>query len=235
MAVRTTTSTPANPALPHPRWRLPILGDLLTINPAKPTQTSMRDARTLGSIFERRIVDWPMIVLSGADLIAEINDERACIGVLFKKVRPVARDGLFTAYHHEPNWTKAHNILAPAFTREATTTMTRSIGELLDHWSTRGDRWVDVAEDMNELSLEIISRAGFDYTFDSFTRATVAPSSQPCCADSPTSTATPTCPHCCRKPWPPRRRPVHPRHRLRPSGRRRHHRRPADQRNPRRT
>lgn len=182
MAVSTTTSTPANPALPHPRWRLPILGDLLTINPAKPTQTSMRDARALGPIFERRIVDWPMIVVSGADLIAEINDERAWrkhVGVLFKKIRPVARDGLFTAYHHEPNRAKAHNILAPAFTREAMRgyhdTMTRSIGELLDHWSTRGDRWVDVAEDMNKLTLEIISRAGFDYTFDSFTRATADP------------------------------------------------------------
>ncbi|MGY4102026.1 cytochrome P450 [Nocardia sp. R16R-3T] len=181
MAV-STTSTNLNPALPHPRWRLPFLGDLLTINPVKPTQTSMRDAQQLGPIFERRIVNWPMIVVSGADLIAEINDEANWtkhVGVLFKKIRPVARDGLFTAYNHEPNWAKAHNILAPAFTQASMRgyhqTMGDAVGELLDYWGEREGEKVDVAEDMNKLTLEIISRAGFAYSFDSFTRDDVDP------------------------------------------------------------
>lgn len=182
MAV-TETSPPRNmPSLPHPRWRLPILGDLLTINPLKPTQTSMRDAQALGPIFERRIMNWPMIVVSGADLINEINDEKYwCkhVGVLFKKIRPVARDGLFTAYNTEANWQKAHNILAPAFTQEAMRgyhqSMTDAVDELLDYWAARDGEWVDAAEDMNKLTLEIISRAGFDYSFDSFNRDDIDP------------------------------------------------------------
>lgn len=102
MAISTTPNK-SMPPLPHPRFRLPFLGDLLTINPLKPTQTSMRDAQALGPIFERKIVDWPMIVVSGADLIEEVNNEANWtkhVGVLFKKLRPVGRDGLFTAYNH---------------------------------------------------------------------------------------------------------------------------------------
>ncbi|MGX1778584.1 cytochrome P450 [Nocardia brasiliensis] len=185
MAVSVTSGTrDSNHPLPHPRWRLPLLGDLLTINPVKPTQTSMRDARELGPIFQRKIVNWPMIVVSGTELIAEINNERDwCkhVGVLFKKIRPVARDGLFTAYNHEPNWAKAHNILAPAFTRSAMRgyhdSMNQVVGELVDYWdgfAQSGD-WVDVGEDMNKATLEIISRAGFGYTFDSFARTDVHP------------------------------------------------------------
>lgn len=180
MAMSPTLISGLGSRLPHPRWRLPVLGDLLTMNLAKPTQTSLRDAQQLGPIFERRIVTWPMIVVSGADLIAEINDERAWtkhVGVLFKKIRPVARDGLFTAYNHEPNWAKAHNILAPAFTQASMRsyhhTMTGTIGELLDTWGD--ERWIDVAEEMNRLTLEIIARTGFAFSFDSFSR----PADQP--------------------------------------------------------
>lgn len=167
----------ARPALPHPRWRLPLLGDLLTINPAKPTQTSLADAQRLGPIFERRIVNHPIVIVSGAELITEINDEHNWtkhVAVVLKKLRPIARDGLFTAYNHEPNWAKAHNILAPAFSREAMRgyhpAMTTVIDELLTYWTDREGRWTDVADDTQKLTLEIIARTGFDYTFDSFTR-----------------------------------------------------------------
>ncbi|MBF6477112.1 cytochrome P450 [Nocardia cyriacigeorgica] len=160
--------------LPHPRWRLPVVGDLFTMNVAKPTQTSRRDARRLGPIFERRITNWPMIVVSGADLIAEINDEHHWtkhLGVPLRKLRRVARDGLFTARNDEPAWSAAHNILAPAFTQTAMRsyhqTMAATIGELLDTW---GDTHhiADIAEEMNRLTLEIIARTGFGYSFDSF-------------------------------------------------------------------
>ncbi|WP_068056947.1 cytochrome P450 [Nocardia xishanensis] len=182
MAVRTPSTTESRAPLPHPRWRLPVFGDLLTTDPIKPTQMSMRDAQALGPIFERRIMDWPMIVVSGADLIAEINDEKNWtkhVGVLFKKIRPVARDGLFTAYNSEPNWQKAHNILAPSFTKEAMIgyhdTMNAVAGDLIAYWASRRGQWVDVAEDMNRFTLEVISKCGFDFTFDSFTREKTHP------------------------------------------------------------
>ncbi|WP_431964043.1 hypothetical protein [Nocardia sp. bgisy134] len=54
MAVRTPSTTEPRAPLPHPRWRLPMIGDLLTTDPLEPTQMSMRDAQALGPIFERR-------------------------------------------------------------------------------------------------------------------------------------------------------------------------------------
>src|SRR5690606_40449181 len=55
-----------------------------------------------------------------------------------RKLRRVARDGLFTARNDEPAWSAAHNILAPAFTQTAMRsyhqTMAATIGELLDTW-----------------------------------------------------------------------------------------------------
>ncbi|PQP21181.1 cytochrome P450 [Rhodococcus opacus] len=171
-------TTTTGEALPHPRYRLPLLGDLLTINPAKPTQTSMKDARQLGPIFERLIVNYPMVIVSGPELIAEVNNEDTWtkhVGVLFKKLRPISRDGLFTAYNDEPNWAKAHRILAPGFTQQAMRgyhdTMCETAQELVSAWESKEGGWVDVPEDMNRFTLEVIARTGFDYTFDSFRRA----------------------------------------------------------------
>ncbi|ORB75521.1 hypothetical protein BST46_30715, partial [Mycobacterium timonense] len=66
--------------------------------------------------------DVPVIVLSDAGLIDDVNNEAAWekhVGHSLRKLRPVAGDGLFTAYNHEPNWQKAHNILMPAYTTAA--------------------------------------------------------------------------------------------------------------------
>lgn len=163
--------------LPHPPFRLPILGDLLTVNPSKPTQASMRDARRYGPIFERRIVTYPIVIVTGIDLLGEINDESNWtkhVGVPLRALRRIARDGLFTAYNGEPNWAKAHNILMPAFTQAAMrgyhARMLETTGDLIDYWAAQKG-WVDVAEDMNKYTLEVIARTGFDYTFDSFTGA----------------------------------------------------------------
>ncbi|MGW6726011.1 cytochrome P450 [Nocardia sp. NPDC055029] len=180
----TTTSAPTpHRALPHPKFRLPWFGDLLTTDPVKPVQMSWRDAQNLGEIFERKIMNWPMVVVSGTDLINEVNDEKFWtkhVGVLFKKLRPIARDGLFTAYNHEPNWHRAHNILAPSFTAQSMRsyhdTMCGVADELVDYWSDRAGQWVDTAEDMNRFTLEVIARAGFGgYDFESFGRGTPHP------------------------------------------------------------
>ncbi|MFD6160745.1 cytochrome P450 [Nocardia sp. NPDC060256] len=164
--------------LPHPPYRLPFLGDLLTVRPGKPTQAAMRDARRLGPIYERLIVTYPIVIVSGVDLLAEINNEdhwTKNLSPLFRLMRPIARDGLFTAYNDEPNWHTAHNILGPAFTQAAMrgyhASMADTVAELIDYWSEREGCWVDVAEDTNKFTLEVISRTGFSYSFDSFTRA----------------------------------------------------------------
>ena len=91
-------------------------------------------------------------------------------------MRLIVGDALFTADNDEPNWQLAHDILMPAFTREAMTgyhsIMLDVARELLVRWDAaaqRGHR-IDVSADMTRLTLETIGRAGFGYRFDSFER-----------------------------------------------------------------
>lgn len=171
--------------IPHPRFRLPILGDLLTIDFAKPTQGLAVETRKLGSgIFEQRIFKVPVIVLADTALIADVNNEdlwEKYLGHSLYKLRSVAGDGLFTAYNDEPNWRKAHNILLPAFTKTAMLnyhdSMTGTVQELLDTWKTQGANqpWIDIASEANRLTIEIIARAGLGYSFAKLSDRTANP------------------------------------------------------------
>ncbi|OZC56071.1 cytochrome P450 [Rhodococcus sp. 06-621-2] len=172
--------------MPHPSGRLPILGDVLRLSPSTPVQGEMRMAQDLGSIFEIKIVSDHLVVVAGADIAAEIFDEarfaKAIVPPL-TKVRQIAKDGLFTAYNSEPNWAKAHNVLAPAFSqasmRSYHDTMIECVTDLVGYWdkaiagSSRGR--VEVPGDMNKLTLEIIGRTGFGYEFHSFDAAETDP------------------------------------------------------------
>src|SRR5690606_45118 len=99
------------------------------------------------------------------------------VGLGVANLRPVAGDGLFTAYNHEPNWQLAHDVLAPGFHREAMAgyhPMMLDVAErLTDHWdrAAAGGRSVDVPGDMTKLTLETIARTGFGHDFGSFERA----------------------------------------------------------------
>ena len=81
-----------------------------------------KDVAAQGGIVEQKIFNFPVVVVSDPQLIAEVNDEAAWekhVGPSLAKLRSVAGDGLFTAFNDEPNWRKAHNILLPAFSRSA--------------------------------------------------------------------------------------------------------------------
>ncbi|MFC9789344.1 cytochrome P450 [Rhodococcus sp. NPDC127528] len=174
-------ATPAGPsvAIPTPRHRLPVLGDLLSVDPAKPVQKEMRMAAELGPIFERKIVNQRLVVVSGVDLVSEVNDESTwakSLGQPIRKLRGIAEDGLFTAFSNEPNWAKAHNILNPGFSQAALRgyhgSMLRALDGLRSAWdgAAATGRPVDVARDMNRLTLDVIGLAGFGYDFGSFTK-----------------------------------------------------------------
>ncbi|WP_231912348.1 cytochrome P450, partial [Rhodococcus sp. EPR-157] len=163
--------------IPTPRFRLPVLGDVLSIDADKPTQRELEMAAELGPIFERKILRHRLIVVSGADLVAELNDESRFAKFLalpHRKLRALGGDGLFTAFNSEPNWGAAHRILMPGFSREAMRryhhVMTEVASELVEHWNTRTDTSVDVTADLNKLTLENMARAGFGYSFDAFAR-----------------------------------------------------------------
>ncbi|AOW93501.1 cytochrome P450 [Rhodococcus sp. WMMA185] len=164
--------------IPHPRWRVPVLGDVFGLSIRTPLQNSMEAGRPLGPIFERRVFGIRFVFVSGSEMVAELSDDsrfgkHLAPGV--DSLREIGGDGLFTAYDHEPNWDKAHHLLVPAFTKSAMRsyhdTMLDVAGELTEHWDQFVDGGaVDVSSDMTKVTLETIGRTGFSYSFDSFKR-----------------------------------------------------------------
>ncbi|MFD8103104.1 cytochrome P450 [Nocardia fluminea] len=171
--IDTSSATPISAKLPRPRFRLPLLGDILTTDFAKPCQRLAEQARELGPVFEQRLFGYPAIIVTGVEAVEEVNDESRWekhVGHALTKLRPLTGDGLFTAYNSEPNWAKAHTILAPAFTKSAMDNyhgaIIDTVRELADVWSAASE-WIDVPETTNKLTFEIIARAGFSHSFGS--------------------------------------------------------------------
>ncbi|HEV7647303.1 MAG TPA: cytochrome P450 [Actinophytocola sp.] len=163
--------------IPHRPGRLPVVGDVVGMNPRTPLQDTVRLGRVLGPIFSRKVFDFEIVVVSGVDLVAELNDETRFgkhVGLGLEKLRALGGDGLFTAHTSEPNWRLAHDILLPAFRAEAMRgyhpIMLDAARELVASWDAATGP-VDVAADMTRLTLETIGRAGFGYRFGSFERA----------------------------------------------------------------
>ena len=168
------TPSAATP-IPHPRFRLPLLGDLLSIDFTSPVLGTTEKLRKSSSgILEQRIFALSAIALADAALIDEVNDEtqwQKHVGPLVDKMRLTLGDGLFTAYNDELNWRKADNILMPAFTKSAMKNyherMTATVRELLEAWNTHSadQPWIDIPDQANRLTVEIIGRAGLGYSF----------------------------------------------------------------------
>ncbi|WP_367319142.1 cytochrome P450 [Streptomyces sp. HUAS ZL42] len=166
--------------IPHPPYRLPLLGDLLGASRRTPLQDSLRYARQLGPIFRRKVFGNEFVFVWGAGLAADMADETRFakhVGLGVANLRPVVGDALFTAYNHEPNWQLAHDVLAPGFSREAMVAyhpmMLDVAARLTDHWdrASAAGRPVDVPGDMTKLTLETIARTGFGHDFGSFERS----------------------------------------------------------------
>ncbi|MFE2280717.1 cytochrome P450 [Streptomyces sp. NPDC059454] len=166
--------------IPHPPYRLPLLGDVLGASRRTPVQDSLKYARRLGPVFRRNAFGREFVFTWGAGLVADLADESRFakhVGLGIANLRPVAGDGLFTAYNHEPNWQLAHDVLAPGFGREAMAgyhPMMLAVAErLTEHWdrAAAGGRPVDVPGDMTKLTLETIARTGFGHDFGSFERS----------------------------------------------------------------
>ncbi|MFJ3647968.1 cytochrome P450 [Streptomyces murinus] len=165
--------------VPHPPRRLPLLGDVVGVDRRKPVQDSMRLARELGPVFRRRIFNKEIVLVWGAGPAADLADESRFakhVGLGVANLRPIAGDGLFTAYNHEPNWQLAHDVLVPGFSRDAMEgyhgMMLAVAGRLTDRWDRElaAGRPVDVPGDMTKLTLETIARTGFGHDFGSFER-----------------------------------------------------------------
>ncbi|CQD05489.1 cytochrome P450 [Mycolicibacterium conceptionense] len=171
------------PKLPHPPRRVPLLGDVFGMQPDSSMQNAMGMAE-LGPVCEFRFLGARYVVASGADAVADLNDEaRFCkhVGPDIDALRIVGGDGLFTAYNDEPNWHKAHTLLLPAFSQAA---MRRYHGVMFDVADELTDRWdrraelgatVDVSADTTRVTLETIGRCAAGYSFRCFQDETMHP------------------------------------------------------------
>ncbi len=163
--------------IPRPDGQ-PILDNLLTVDRTAPLQSLMQLAREQGPIFSLDMMGTPLVVVSGAELVAELCDEthfdKAVHGPL-RRVRAIAGDGLFTADTRAPNWGKAHRLLMPTFSQQAMLDylpmMTDVASQLCLKWQRlNADEDIDVVHDMTALALDTIGLCGFGYRFNSFYR-----------------------------------------------------------------
>jgi cytochrome P450 len=156
------------------------VGDVIGVSQSTAIQDSLRFAAELGPIFERKILDQRVVIVSGADLAGELCDEKRFskyVNPAISALRGLGGDGLFTAFNEEPNWAKAHALLAPAFTKSAMQSyhdvMLDVFAELEGWWAKVGVS--DVSADMTRLTLETIGRTAMGYGFASFENADVHP------------------------------------------------------------
>ncbi|MDO0924985.1 cytochrome P450 [Streptomyces sp. TG1A-8] len=172
------------PTAPHPEPAgapsgVPVV-DITATGPGRaPIQQVMELMRAHGPVLVRRLHGRDTMFVADADLVADLADEERFakhIGPALENVREFAADGLFTAYDDEPNWTKAHDILMPAFALGSMRTyhpvMLKVARRLIDSWdrAAHTGQPVDVPEDMTRMTLDTIGLAGFDYDFGSFER-----------------------------------------------------------------
>jgi cytochrome P450/NADPH-cytochrome P450 reductase len=162
--------------IPHPAKRVPVVGDVVGLSGDTPIQDNMRLAAELGPIFAKNFFGREVVLVSGADLVAELSDETRFakhVAPSLERIRAIAGDGLFTAYNDEPNWHAAHAVLLPAFSLQSMRgyhpTMLRVANRLVAAWDARDT--VDVADDMTRLTLDTIGLTGFGFDFESFDRA----------------------------------------------------------------
>ncbi|MEH0638918.1 cytochrome P450 [Streptomyces bottropensis] len=172
VTLRGTEPIPMRPALP-------LVGHALGIPKGVDGLVHlMKETKELGPVFKLRIFGNDIVIIGGLDLTAELSDEsrfRKNVHSDLAEIRKLTGDGLFTAFNHEPNWRKAHDILMPAFSLGAMrgyhATMLRVARSLIAKWDqTVGEQPVDVPADMTRLTFDTIGLCGFDYDFESFLR-----------------------------------------------------------------
>lgn len=155
-----------------------MVGNALTVDSSRMIQSLMELADEYGPIFKLDMMGTPLVIVSSADLVAEVCDEKRFDKTVrgpLKRLRLIAGDGLFTGNTDDPNWAKAHNILLPSFSQKAMggylPMMIDIASQLMLKWERlNSDDAIDVPKDMIRLTLDTIGVCGFGYRFNSFYR-----------------------------------------------------------------
>ncbi|NRB04093.1 MAG: cytochrome P450, partial [Rhodobacteraceae bacterium] len=158
--------------------KMPLIGNVLSVDKDAPLQGLMDLSRDLGPIFRMDMMGTPMVMVSGHELVAELCDEsrfdKAVRGAL-RRVRSIGGNALFTGDSHDPEWGKAHRILLPTFSRQAMINYMPMMLDVADQLMLKWERLnsddeIDVVHDMTGVALDTIGICGFNYRFNSFYR-----------------------------------------------------------------
>lgn len=174
------SSPPALDDIPLVSVPLPSLSDLVGRPYALPVDVL---GEMYGPLFYG---DWSgvrKLYVCSLDLVDELCDETRFAKNLTKplaSLRPLADDGLFTAFHGEPNWQKAHDVLLPGFSyaglRNYHAAMLDINGELITRWDASiGRNSVNVSDDLQKLAMDTVALAGFGARFNSWDYDGLAP------------------------------------------------------------
>ncbi|SOD75022.1 unspecific monooxygenase [Jatrophihabitans sp. GAS493] len=145
-------------------------------------QDSARMARERGPVFHRSLFHLEFTFVSSAALATELSDERRFRKLVHPSVavlRSFLGDGLLSADGDDPAWRVGHELLMPAFSqasmRQYHPVMLDAADQLIETWDQADGDPVDVVADTTKLSLEVIGRSGFGYSFDSFQQGPTHP------------------------------------------------------------
>jgi cytochrome P450 len=163
-----TITTPRRKIIPGPHSLNPFK-DVLAFRRA-PLQFLAELQRRYGVIVRFRLAVWPMVFISHPSYIKYVlqdnhrnYDKNA---PLFRIARPLAGDGLVTTVGGD-DWLRRRRLAQPAFHRQRIaalgTLMTATTSHVLRQWEVyaRERQVFDIAEEMTNLTLQIVSKSLF--------------------------------------------------------------------------
>ncbi|RDA87843.1 hypothetical protein CP532_2967 [Ophiocordyceps camponoti-leonardi (nom. inval.)] len=157
--------------IPQP-YGVPLLGNILDINPNKMWHSLKALAQQHGEIFKISVLGHTVVFVASVELAGEVCDEkrfRKHVGGPIVEVRAAVNDALFTAYHYENIWGVAHRILAPPLQPKAITRlfpgMNDITGELIDQWKSTSLP-ITPFDGLGRLTCEIIHHTLFGQRLD---------------------------------------------------------------------
>ncbi|KKY32449.1 putative cytochrome p450 [Diaporthe ampelina] len=174
--------------IPQPKG-LPLVGNVLDVNPSNTWQSLQRLSERHGEIFQIKVLGSTIVFVAGAALAEEICDEkrfRKYVGGPIAEIRRAVHDALFTAFDHEETWGVAHRIVAPRLAPDAVREWCGEVvgctEELMAKWKAqRGSgggaagRGVDLMDELNRLNLEATTLTMFGKKLDCITAAASHP------------------------------------------------------------
>ncbi|KAI6781323.1 Bifunctional cytochrome P450/NADPH--P450 reductase ascE [Emericellopsis cladophorae] len=169
-------------SIPGPKG-LPIIGNILDIDPVDAVQCLGRIAKEYGEIYKLSVGGTAKLFVSSRSLVNELSDEsrftKQVSGPL-AQLRNVCSDSLFTAHSDEHNWHIAHKILMPAFGPLAIRDMFDEMHDIASQqvikWARFGPKEaIDVSSDFTRLTLDAIALCSMSTRFNSFYRDEMNP------------------------------------------------------------